>query len=226
MTGSRRARGWLWPAGLLCCACSMFRAAPPPPPYVPIASWRSPRLLLDPPRSVLVLPFSVDRARSSESEPVRDAVLLVLRELHPFEVHSLTREELVRLSVPIQPVLGVELMDALIRLRQDRGADAVLFGSVTYHRPYGDPALGLRLTLIDTEDAEVLWQADSVVDTLDPSVRGSLSSYHRQAGEPHAEVPPPDQTPFASFARFVASSYAVALLPSADPASQAGEETP
>ena len=195
---------------LLGSSCSLLRR-PPAAPLVPVRAYRHESFLNSRPEQVAVLPFDVEGALPDDAERTRDALLHSMRDSRLFQVRAVSREELGRSEIATRLKPGRALIDSLIRLRQEYGAQAVLFGTVTFRRLYSDPALGLRLTLVDTANGNVLWVADDVVDSREPEVRESLTAYLTLAGELDRTNPDPAATPFDSFARFVTTSYVAAL---------------
>src|SRR5262249_18285112 len=101
----------------------------------------------------------------------------------------------------------------LIRMHREWGIDAVFYGRLAASRPYGDPALGLELALVDARDGATLWSAQDVVDARDGAVRTALLAFQRaETGDAKAQPVPPSQMASDSFARFVARSFVRTLF--------------
>ena len=202
--------GWLgWVVilgGLTAC-----HAVPPIPPYVSVRNhgWVPDPVLHS---TVLVVPFDVSAAPSIDAELARSALLMALRELHQVEVVALSPATSLRSRIPTKVERSEAMIDALIQWRQEYGVSSVLFGSVTFHRPYGEPALGYRLTLVDARNGEILWGADDVLDAEEPLVRAALASFQSQMHS-SSFATAPDHLPLEVFARFVASSFALSWRP-------------
>ena len=62
-------------------------------------------------------------------------------------------------------------------MRESLKADALLIGTVTQYQPYPRMTVGLRLTLLDLTDGDVLWGMEQVWDSSDNSTRKRISHW-------------------------------------------------
>ena len=62
-------------------------------------------------------------------------------------------------------------------MRESLKSDAILIGTVTQYQPYPRMAMGLRLTLLDLTDGDVLWGLEQVWDSSDNSTRKRISHW-------------------------------------------------
>lgn len=193
---------------LLTSACQ-FLQPPRVPPLVPVRASLHPDLTPDSLRQIVVLPFEAGKMTPAEVEVTQQAFLSALRGLTPFHIilpPAPDRDHEVALDrsglhegIPVR---------TLVRLHRELGADAVLFGEVTFHRTVGEPAAGVRLHLFDARDGRCLWMADDILDATTGRVRRSFQEFllrSRYCNELESEST--DQVPFRWFADFVASSF-------------------
>ncbi len=62
-------------------------------------------------------------------------------------------------------------------MREALKSDAVLIGTVTQYQPYPRMILGLRLTLLDLTDGDVMWGLEQVWDSSDNSTRKRIGHW-------------------------------------------------
>ena len=99
------------------------------------------------------------------------------------------------------------LPDTLLeRVKNDFGADGILFVDLTHYDPYRPIAIGFRSKLVDLQDGEIIWVFDDLLDAGEPAVQ---SAVHKYAHEVQMERFPQDsadsmlQSP-TRFLRYVA----------------------
>ena len=74
-------------------------------------------------------------------------------------------------------------------IREQTGAQGVLFCRLTRYQPYPPIAVGWNMRLVTTTKPETLWAADEVFDAGDPTVSNAARRFQRnqQMSEPHAD---------------------------------------
>ncbi len=203
---------WAWGMALLAApACSWYTNFAVPP-QVPVQSSIDPGLHWIDLDRVVILPFQGLDTHPRHAQELRKALVLALKERTGGRVSDLRREDLGRTAAESLRWNDSLPLNTLIRLHREFHADAALFGTVTYSRPYGDPALGLRLAMVDTRNGSTLWFADDVIDAEDPRVRNALESFCK-ADDSVGAIAEPSDVSLATFARFVARSFAASLPP-------------
>ena len=133
--------------------------------------------LLDQPKRLLVLPF-LDVGGPGDAPAVQQVFGSELMKIGLYDLISIPEDELTRLEGRDVRIRGTFALEDLVELSEQYGADAVLIGTVTDHRPYPPLRLGLRAEMISTRTGMVLWSADALFDTNDRGTRHSLESYH------------------------------------------------
>jgi hypothetical protein len=74
----------------------------------------------------------------------------------------------------------LESLDGLKQIgtmRESLKSDAILIGTVTQYQPYPRMVVGLRLTLLDLTDGDVLWGLEQVWDSSDNSTRKRIKHW-------------------------------------------------
>lgn len=193
-------------------SCSLYHAIVPAPTWVELRGVKSVASPVAPVKRVLVLPFTAGDALPAHARSLCIAVAQSLRDACGFDVVAPDDAELPRTTRDELRAGGGRDVPALIRLHREWGADAVLYGQLAFSRPHGEPAVGLKLELIDARDGAKLWLAQDVVDARDPDVRAALLAFRRteaDAASAPSSADPGDatQVPLDSFARFVAQSF-------------------
>ncbi len=208
-------------AALPIAGCALLESlVPPAPPWAVVRGVRSATPPTKPVRRVLVLPFTTRDAVPAHAGSMRVAFAQVLRDACGFDVVSPDLASLPRTTRDELLAGAGRDAAALIRLRREWEADAVLHGQLAFSRPHGEPAVGLEVELVDARDGQVLWSAQDAVDARDPAVRASLLEFRR--GESGVDPEDVTQMPFDSFTRFVARSFARTLF-APPPAAMASE---
>lgn len=132
----------------------------------------------DEPKRLLVLPF-LETASLGDIDAIQRVFGSELMKIGLYDIVTVPPNELTRLEGRHVRLRGTYGLDDLVELSEQYGADAVLIGTVTDHRPYPPLRLGLKLEMISTQTGMVLWSADGLFDTNDRSTRSSLIQYHR-----------------------------------------------
>ncbi len=107
---------------------------------------------------------------------------LALGQSRSFEVVPVSRDRLQAL-VGKEQAGSVELLPAsfLRKIREETGADAVLFSDLTVSELYRPIALGVRAKLLDLETGQIIWAIDAVFDSADPEVAYAAREFASRA---------------------------------------------
>lgn len=145
-------------------------------------------------RRVAVLPLVAGEGTASDAalalgtlEPI---LLLELRKRAAFDVIPISRDQLRlwtgrtdwRQEEPLPP-------DFLSRIREQTGAEGLVFAQVAAYRPYPPLAVGWRLALVDTTTGTSHWSVDEVFDAGSVEVIKAAQTYARaQMNQPATEL--------------------------------------
>jgi hypothetical protein len=109
------------------------------------------------------------------------------------------------------------------RLRQEFGADAVMFIDLTVFKPYRPLSLGVRAKLATVDgDVRLIWTFDNVYSAATPSVANSARAHFLESdgGRIPADLTPSVLQSPGRFASYVAASAFSTLPPVYSPAFQ------
>jgi hypothetical protein len=68
--------------------------------------------------------------------------------------------------------------EQLSAIRKTLNCDAIMTGTVTGYKPYPHMTLGLRLTLIDLTDGQILWALEQIWDAADKTTENRIKNYY------------------------------------------------
>jgi len=123
-------------------------------------------------RRVVLLPLHGGRAAPSDTVRELDAVFATaLQRQQRFEVVVLSREECLR-RFRAESFASTEYLprNMMAVLRDEWGADAVMFVDVTAFEPNRPLVLGIRAKLAQVEDMRMVWALDTIFSAADPAV--------------------------------------------------------
>lgn len=117
------------------------------------------------PRRVAMLPLEFDQVVGETLRDIDEIFLMELGKKLRFEVVAITRPELAKIirrehlssTEPTPPEL-------LTYLRSHYNADGVLFTEISSYRPYRPLTIGVRSKLVELQNMEILWSAETVMD--------------------------------------------------------------
>ena len=198
---------------LLAASSCVLRGSAPRTTSVPVQATTFPSLDWNNVGKVVVLPFTLDDAVSRHAELMHSELVQALRQRFRGRFAAVTANELGRTAPTLIDWRNEIPTETLIQVHRDFGADAAMFGTLTFSRAYGDPAFGVRIAMVDTRDASLLWFAEDVIDSHDPQVRAALEGFwETQNSHDFETLEDAAYVPMGTFARFVANSVAETLV--------------
>jgi hypothetical protein len=134
----------------------------------------------------LLLPFEYDVDREAIIDEVTEAFAVELRKLGRFEV-VLPADG--RGTTAINQGIwsrGMVDVDTILALRNQYGADAIIFGNITHYRPYEPMLLGVKVGMFSTDSGLVVWSADGVYDSNENEVAEQVKQYFESTHQKNA----------------------------------------
>lgn len=129
-------------------------------------------------RRVALLPVHLVKADPSRLEDLDNNFRAELTRTGHYEIVRVSRPELAalcgRTQVDSTEALSAGLLDVL---RVQYGVDAILFTDITNDNPYRPVSLGVRARLVHATSGAVLWAADNLFDSGNPTVANSARRY-------------------------------------------------
>jgi hypothetical protein len=101
-------------------------------------------------------------------------------------------------------------------MRESLKSDAVLIGTITQYQPYPRMTIGLRLTLLDLTDGDVLWGLEQIWDSGDSSTRKRIS-YWSSAASLQEELVVMSSLNFCKFVAYEAAQTFELVKPAEQP---------
>lgn len=183
------------------------------PSYQP-ANVAGPELLPIDVRRVALLPAWSGRPLDAHSrDNINRAFTVALTRAARFEIVPVSASDLETwVKVPTVGSTTAIPANLFSALREQLGADAVLFVDVTHYSPYPPLAIGLRTRLIRLSDGADLWATDELFDASRAGTAAGARRHHLLGESAPADLSP---TALQSPARFVsyAADTLVATLP-------------
>ncbi len=167
------------------------------PSYKPTNFYRASDTLPANLRRVAILPLTVTIATGSGDfleagvETLEPLLYAELEKSKRFEVIPVTQQQMKQWTGQFGWRADEQLPpDLLKRLSELTGCDAVLFCQLTRYQPYQPLAVGWKFSLVETHNAgattpndfkaRILWSADEVLDSGDPTVTTGARAYYTQ----------------------------------------------
>jgi hypothetical protein len=179
------------------------------PPYT---AYRSPNLLADPPRRILVMPVISTVFDGGYSQRWYHLFTSELRSLSRFEVVNADADVLLVQQCLEHAQQGLYPEASLVALAQRYRVDAVIFTRMDNFDPYWPPRMSLNINLVETFNGETLAAVDGNWDARDECTEVLIHDYARSVttsrgtSNPDLFVQSPEY-----FGKFVANSVAFAL---------------
>lgn len=132
-------------------------------------------------RKVAVLPITGNEHNSFSvhgREVLHPVLVTELGKTARFETTLVTREQLRQWTGKEQSRAEDELPPEFLKtLRERTGADAILFIHLFQYSPYPPLMIGWQMKLVKTTEAEIIWAADEIFDSSEPTVSNSARRY-------------------------------------------------
>jgi hypothetical protein len=144
-------------------------------------------------RRVAILPLSVEPG-TSDLNTARESLEPILQSeldrLNVFEVIRVSPEHMRQYTGRAEWSASDKLpQNFLSTLKNETGADGVLFCRLTRYHAYPPLAIGWSLKLVDATDAQVWWAADEMFDSSDPRVVNSARRWQLDHQKYHKANP-------------------------------------
>ena len=68
----------------------------------------------------------------------------------------------------------------MIEAKKRFKVDAIIFGTITHYMPYEPPVLGIKVGMFSTVTGNVIWTADTILDSSEASVVQLVRTYYRR----------------------------------------------
>ncbi len=128
---------------------------------------------------VLLVPFTFETNREKVINEVTEAFSIELQKSAKFDI-VLPRgfpEELL-----LQNDLwgkGLVRAETVIEAKKRFKVDAIIFGTITHYKPYEPPILGMKVGMFSTVTGNVIWTADTILDSSEATVVRLVKTYYR-----------------------------------------------
>ncbi len=128
---------------------------------------------------VLLVPFTFETNREKVVNEVTEAFSIELQKSAKFDI-VLPRgfpEELL-----LQNDLwgkGLVRAETVIEAKKRFKVDAIIFGTITHYKPYEPPILGMKVGMFSTVTGNVIWTADTILDSSEATVVRLVKTYYR-----------------------------------------------
>jgi hypothetical protein len=128
---------------------------------------------------VLLVPFAFETNREKVVNEVTEAFSIELQKSTKFDVvlpHGFPDELLQQNDLWTK---GLVRAETVIEAKNRFKVDAIIFGTITHYKPYEPPILGMKVGMFSTVTGNVIWTADTILDSSDASVVRLVKDYYR-----------------------------------------------
>lgn len=128
---------------------------------------------------VLLVPFAFETDREKVVNEVTEAFSVELQKSTKFDVvlpHGFPDELLRQNDLWTK---GLVRAETVIEAKNKFKVDAIIFGTITHYKPYEPPVLGMKVGMFSTITGNVIWTADTILDSSDASVVRLVKDYYR-----------------------------------------------
>ncbi len=169
----------------------------------------------EPLRRVALLPMHSGAFPDQYVRELDAAFLAALSKRGLFEVVPVSRAQMEALFGERQ-FSSTEALpaDALARLREQCGADGVLFTDLTHFSPYRPVSMGVRTKLVAAKTGRIRWAFDSIFDGGNSAVAEAAKRFQMACGSEHTPLTTDGGSILLSparFAKYVASETYASL---------------
>lgn len=128
---------------------------------------------------VLLVPFAFETNREKVIKEVTEAFSIELQKSAKFDVvppQGFPDELLQQNDLWIK---GLVRAETVIEAKKRFKVDAIIFGTITHYKPYEPPILGIKVGMFSTVTGNVIWTADTILDSSEASVVRLVKDYYR-----------------------------------------------
>ncbi len=129
---------------------------------------------------VLLVPFAFETNREKVVDEVTEAFFVELQKSTKFDVvlpHGFSDKLLQQNDLWIK---GLVRAETVIEAKKRFKVDAIIFGTITHYKPYEPPILGIKVGMFSTVTGNVIWTADTILDSSEASVVQLVRTYYRR----------------------------------------------
>jgi len=129
---------------------------------------------------VLLVPFAFETNREKVVNEVTEAFFVELQKSTKFDVvlpHEFPDKLLPQNDLWIK---GLVRAETVIEAKKRFKVDAIIFGTITHYKPYEPPILGIKVGMFSTVTGNVIWTADTILDSSEASVVQLVRTYYRR----------------------------------------------
>jgi hypothetical protein len=129
---------------------------------------------------VLLVPFAFETNREKVVNEVTEAFFVELQKSAKFDVvlpHEFPDKLLPQNDLWIK---GLVRAETVIEAKKRFKVDAIIFGTITHYKPYEPPILGIKVGMFSTVTGNVIWTADTILDSSEASVVQLVRTYYRR----------------------------------------------
>jgi hypothetical protein len=128
---------------------------------------------------VLLVPFTFETNRGKVINEVTEAFFVELQKSAKFDIvqpHGFPEELLHQNDLWNK---GLVRAETVIEAKKRFKVDAIIFGTITHYKPYEPPILGMKVGMFSAVTGNVIWTADTILDSSDASVVRLAKDYYR-----------------------------------------------
>ena len=127
---------------------------------------------------VVVFEFENHSTNTDLSMTLTEAVTEALGKKHLFSISSLSRSGPAWRKLDLHNEWSYST-EELSAIRQQLKTDAVLFGSITRHRPYPHLLVALHLKMVNLRQGDLIWAIEQVWDSADKRVERRMKKFFK-----------------------------------------------
>jgi hypothetical protein len=128
---------------------------------------------------VLLVPFTFETNREKVINEVTEAFSIELQKSAKFDIvlpHGFPEKLLLQNDLWNK---GLVRAETVIEAKKRFKVDAIIFGTITHYKPYEPPILGMKVGMFSTATGNVIWTADTILDSSEATVVRLVKTYYR-----------------------------------------------
>ncbi len=128
---------------------------------------------------VLLVPFTFETNREKVINEVTEAFSIELQKSAKFDIvlpHGFPEKLLLQNDLWNK---GLVRAETVIEAKKRFKVDAIIFGTITHYKPYEPPILGMKVGMFSTATGNVIWTADTILDSSEATVVSLVKTYYR-----------------------------------------------